>query len=263
MKKVVIVIPVHKENPSEYELISFRQCFKVLGKHPIKIIAPESLNVSAYKRAVPDFEVLYIDPRWQSTLFNYNKLKRSLYFYNLFKSYEYLLTYELDAFVFRDELLEWCDKGYDYIGAPWFEGYSDAKEDDRIIGVGNSGFSLRNIGSVIKILNVLYYCDRKGLNISRGAAMRAFIKFHYWRVLNLVKYYHWEEDYLFCTLVPEDFPDFKIAPAAEALQFSFEVNAEVLFIRNSNKLPFGCHAWFTYNLNFWKPYIEKQGYKIN
>ena len=44
-KKVVVVIPLHSETPNELELISFQQCFKILGKHPIKIVAPEGLNL--------------------------------------------------------------------------------------------------------------------------------------------------------------------------------------------------------------------------
>ena len=30
-----------------------------------------------------------------------------------------MLIYQLDAYVFKDELLNWANKGYDYIGAPW------------------------------------------------------------------------------------------------------------------------------------------------
>ena len=37
-------------------------------------------------------------------------------FYLNFKKYRYLLIYQLDALVFRDELLEWCSKEIDYIG---------------------------------------------------------------------------------------------------------------------------------------------------
>src|SRR5262249_21397293 len=36
---------------------------------------------------------------------------------------------------------------YDYIGAPWFEGWERAPIDAPIIGVGNSGFSLLRLDS--------------------------------------------------------------------------------------------------------------------
>ena len=30
-----------------------------------------------------------------------------------------MLIYQLDAFVFQDDLAYWCQQNYDYIGAPW------------------------------------------------------------------------------------------------------------------------------------------------
>lgn len=39
-------------------------------------------------------------------------------FYDRFAAYEYVLIYQLDAFVFADRLAEFCQMGYDYIGAP-------------------------------------------------------------------------------------------------------------------------------------------------
>jgi hypothetical protein len=40
-------------------------------------------------------------------------------FYQAFTDFEFMLIYQLDAFVFRDELADWCRSGYEYIGAPW------------------------------------------------------------------------------------------------------------------------------------------------
>jgi hypothetical protein len=43
------------------------------------------------------------------------------------------------------------EKGYDYIGAPWFEGFDKGSPDDDILAIaGNGGFSLRNIDGFIK-----------------------------------------------------------------------------------------------------------------
>lgn len=40
-------------------------------------------------------------------------------FYERFLAWDYILLCQTDAFVFRDELADWCARGYDYIGAPW------------------------------------------------------------------------------------------------------------------------------------------------
>ena len=40
-------------------------------------------------------------------------------FYERFLNSKYLLIYQLDAYVFKDELTAWCNRGFDYVGAPW------------------------------------------------------------------------------------------------------------------------------------------------
>jgi hypothetical protein len=100
-KECVVVIPIHKANPTAYELISFQQCFKILGNYTIKIVAPHGLLMDNYREVLPSFEILFIDPKWQANLNAYNRLKRSRYFYDLFDDFEFMLTYELDAFIFR------------------------------------------------------------------------------------------------------------------------------------------------------------------
>ena len=69
--------------------------------------------------------------------------------YRSFSSYAYMLVYQLDAFVFNDRLLEFCSMGYDYIGSPMRR--TDSWRD---IGcsVGNGGFSLRKISSMLRVL---------------------------------------------------------------------------------------------------------------
>ena len=47
------------------------------------------------------------------------------FLYERYAAYEFMFTYELDAFVFKDELEKWCEQGWDYIGAPWFDGYNN------------------------------------------------------------------------------------------------------------------------------------------
>ena len=265
----IIVIPIHSENPSKNELISFEQCFNILGKHQIKIIAPNNISLSQYQKVVPDFEVVPIDPLWQSSLINYNKLKLSHYFYDLFKDYEYLLTYELDSFVFKDELLEWCYKGYDYIGAPWLE---DGLNNDAIIvkGVGNSGFSLRKISTMKKCLKRIYFKDPIEYQAGRLKKMYAYSKvpiyyfLRFWgenRTLQNASFFN--EDWILCSFLQQNATWTNLSTIEDAIKFSFEANPYFLFKLNNMQLPMGCHAWWKYDLSFWKPHIEKFGYKLD
>ena len=65
-----------------------------------------------------------------------------------------MLIYQLDACVFRDELKYWCEKKYDYIGAPIFWAYNSNKFSNKVAGIGNGGFSLRKISYCLKMLNM-------------------------------------------------------------------------------------------------------------
>lgn len=269
-KNVCVVIPVHSANPSAAELASFRQCFKILGEHPIKILIPAGLNMKAYKFDGSEFDIVNVDPLWLSSVEYYNRLKKNKLFYELFNAYDFLLTYELDGFVFIDELLAWCDKNFDYIGAPWFEGWHEAEGVKNIIGVGNSGFSLRknstSLSILKRILQIKYIyklclCKDKQENALFRFIMR-LLKGHF-NISNtdllprMVDFNRDNEDFFWCMLVGKTFSDYKVAPANEAIKFSFEANPQLLFEMNNRQLPFGCHAWQRYDPAFWEKYIPK------
>ena len=138
--KCIILVPVYKEHLTNDEARSFKRLKSVLGKHQVGLIAPNSLDVSEYHTiwggALLSF---HFDDEYFTDRMAYGKLMNSAFFYKAFLPYEYMLIYQLDCWVFRDELDEWCDKGYDYIGAPFFVKWFS----DRGLYVGNGGFSLR------------------------------------------------------------------------------------------------------------------------
>jgi len=272
-RECVVVIPIHKPNPAQYELISFEQCFRILGNHPIYIVAPQDMDLSQYENVIPRLQVKNIDPFWLSSLLNYNKLKLSNYFYNLFPNYKYLLTYELDAFIFKDDLNFWCEKGYDYIGAPWFEGWDNPDREkfgDEVVKVGNSGFSLRRIDAIKKGIKLIYYKDpTKEQQYSTNRYIR-FAKKQLRKVVNLFTTENatlqganlLNEDWIIAELMAKTVNDFKVSTITDAAKFSFEVKPETLFKMNDYTLPMGCHAWWRYNVTFWKPFIENFGYSL-
>lgn len=229
-KQVTIVIPVYKTVLSEHEKISMDQARNVFSGYDIWLIAPESLLI--------DFEhggcVKRFDDYYFQSVDTYSELLLSLEFYSAFLEYEYMLIYQLDAFVFYDDLEYFCNLGYDYIGAPWIDGIPvKIRNKTKILFVGNGGLCLRNIQSVIRLLND-YYEEAQS--------------------------YKGPEDFFFSY---HDSRNFRVAPVKQALKFAFELKNKRCFLLNKQKLPFGCHAWERYNIEFWKPYIESYGYKIN
>jgi hypothetical protein len=219
------------------------------------LLAPEGLNIDAITALAPQAEVMRVSTNWlgPNGIAGYNDMMMSKSFYQLFDDCEYILICQTDAWIFRDELEQWCDGGYDYIGAPWpkrrrysmpiisqylwlrrklFKRNGRLLRQDYFKKVGNGGLSLRRIDSFIKA------CDTYAQRIE-------YFKSHTGTRYN--------EDW-FWALIPTEFhyPTFE-----KALGFSFDVNPKTCYHLSKNSLPFGCHGWFKKrNIEFWTPIIE-------
>ena len=113
---VAVVIPIYKEKLDDLEKISLAQCRKVLKNYPIIFVAPEGKNFSYLE---PGDMVIQFHPQFFQSVKSYSNLLMLPMFYEPFLSFDYMLIYQLDAFVFYDALEEFCQLSYDYIGAPW------------------------------------------------------------------------------------------------------------------------------------------------
>jgi len=264
-KQAVILIIVHKEKLTIEEEASLKQCYKILGNYKIVILSPEGLNINAYKDNIPVIEFDFIDPKWQSSYAMFNRLKILPFLYKRYQEYEYILFYELDAWVFKDDLAYWCDKGYDYIGAPWYDGYHNANEQSSFIGVGNGGFSLRNVKAHLKALNSFSYIQSpfklmlnyewKHLKHPRNLLEIIYnftIKNNTYYLFNNFNY---NEDTFWGSICNQNFKWFKVPGKEIASQFSMEMNAPKLFKQNES-LPFGCHGWYKHGKDFWSKHIK-------
>ena len=261
---VSVLIPVYKEVLSEMELKSLHQCISILSGYPLTLVCPRTLNIKFYLTEYKDFKIEVFDDLFFSDLQTYNKLLISYNFYSRFRYYKYILIYHLDAWVFKDDLKNWCEKDYDYIGAPWFKGWHKAEYDSEFIGIGNGGFSLRKVKSHMKYTshpflwirrNELYNGLHKGgyrdlVKVIPRMAMRFFKN----NLLVVKHSFEFNEDGYWTRVVGANFIDFKIPDYETAAHFSFEYNCERLFEVTGHTLPFGCHKW-EYNLHFWHRYI--------
>lgn len=288
-KKIAVVIPVYKEQLDQNEKISFIQCVNKLEKYPIILTCPTKLDIvnyqEIYKNYSKDKNNSLIVYRFSDFFFKgisgYNKLMLSENFYTRFLDYEYILIYQLDALIFQSDLLEWCDRNIDYIGAPWltnycYDKYCDKLNTDHIeqkeidfIGVGNGGFSLRKIDSFLSVLR------------SKQLQSSAFYDFHYHIFygfkyffilivfLKLQQYFsriNYLKLFLFLYKGNEDIfwgyysrffcSSFSVATTTMALNFAYEYAPEKCYAYNNNRLPLGCHAWYKYNKKFWLNFIS-------
>jgi hypothetical protein len=258
---VIITVPIYKSNLDAEETESLLQLFNVLGHYPICLFTFRSLDLSAYKSLLANktYTVTYFDDNYFKSLGGYNLLMRSKFFYERFSDYVYLLIYQLDAWVFSDRLEFWCHQNYDYIGAPWFDDFKDARIESPFVGVGNGGFSLRKIGSHLKALSRFSYI-KPFAEIWQEFAdgpktyknFRELIRMLTSKNNTFYKFndYDKNEDAFWGIIVNRNFKWYNVAGMKQASEFSFEVNASKIYAMNDHQLPFGCHALLKYDPDF-------------
>ena len=153
MSKASVIIPVYKSDIDSFEAISLHHTFSVLKSFPLVLVCPDDLDVDNYVKIADSEGISLLIERFNPMFFNgikgYNRLLLSECFYERWGDYEYILICQTDAYVFQDELDNWCERGYDYVGAPLFGDCFDLGK----AGVGNGGFCLRRVGAYLDFFN--------------------------------------------------------------------------------------------------------------
>ena len=254
--KTAVVIPIYKAEFAYEEEISLRQVCNILKMYDIIAAVPESMDTSSISSQFPMLKYRkFADSNFKG-IRAYNKMMLSSEFYRSFSDFDYILIYQLDAYVFSDKLQEWADRGYGYVGAPWIptkkkyfsplgklilqinrkfrKNDGTRPHNTFLFNVGNGGLSLRKTADFIRITEK--FKDRINSQLADD------------------KPFYPEDLWLFYETSPNELsrPDWK-----EALDFAFEQNPEESFLLNNHRLPFGCHAWYhkMYS-NFWKKIIK-------
>jgi hypothetical protein len=260
--KVAIMVPLSfRTERTADEEISYRHLLHYLGKYDKYLIVPKGTRVRW-----PGFEVLEFPQKYFGSVLNHTKLMLSERLYQSFSNYQFLMIYHLDALVFSYDLDKWCAAGFDYIGAPWFQNPDTPWV--RRQSVGNGGFCLRNLNSVLNVLNSNRPCQdptEYWREFSAGRSQmsrlmngpRKYLKRLQW--FNDVRWqlYRWSinEDHFWSTFAAHYYPEFRVADFQSALRFAFEAAPRRCFEMNDRRLPFGCHAWFRYDRQFWEPFL--------
>lgn len=156
-----IVIPVYQALHSPLEIVSFLQ-LKRLHTYEVYLVAPDSLQIDSFRNIWPQIEVERFDDNFFKSISSYNKLMLSREFYQRFlNKFNWMLIHQLDAFLFKNNLNDFCQMPYDYYGAPWrpaqlirpgIECPRLLKVLGKRISVGNGGLSLRKLESVIDLI---------------------------------------------------------------------------------------------------------------
>jgi hypothetical protein len=246
---VAITVPVYRTSRDDDEEISVRHLRAHLGRYDAYAVAPEGL-------AVPlDLPVRRFP---FSSHHDYSDLLLSPAFYEAFADYDFVLVHQLDCLVLSDELESWCERGLDYVGAPWVRRGPDRRL--AFAGVGNGGFSLRRVEAFLRVLERAGRpLERVRLAATHAAAVARRFAVRLPRVRAAVaaassaRYRY--EDKFWSNEAPRILPGFRIPPPEVAVAFAFETEPRFCLEQNGGRLPFGAHNWALQDRGFWEPYL--------
>jgi len=261
MKKVAIVIPRYREKLTTSEKQSYKHLIHYLNEYDKYWLMPDNLKLEKVdtQGLKQNFKSIKLPAKHFEGVKTYSKLLLIQNFYKLFSDYQYILIYQLDALVFKNELKYWCDQNYDYIGAPllnskigWLT-HPQGKQN----AVGNGGLSLRKVSSFIKVLDQAKQSLNKPNN--KDQLLNFWLKTIGLRTrkkwLTNIENYPFNEDGFWSFEAIKYWPKFKVPSVKTALKFAFETQPQICYQLNEKQLPFGCHAWVKYNKKIWKPFL--------
>jgi len=253
MKSCVVVFPLYK-SPDPLELVFLENGIRLTKGFKQVLVAPEGLRIDSSFGLLEQLEVKRFSTHYFEGIKGYNELLLSRGFYTTFALYDYILIHQADVYLFKDHLAMWCEKNYDYIGAPWFrpdklnrgllfnavQKLKLVFKRNKLYGnrynkVGNGGLSLRKVSSALKVLDL---------------ADPALLK----------KYSHnqahqFNEDIFWSLEAPRILSSYTIPEMREAMQFAVEFEPAIAYQLLNENLPFGCHAPQKHDVEFWKKYI--------
>ncbi len=252
------------------EAYSLRTTVHIMANHDIYLVGPKSLTqgfVELVKRFDNKLRFKTFDNQYFASIDGYNRLMLSARFYEAFSSYQYMLLVQTDALVFKDELNFWADRGYSYIGAPWFEGFTQPTLPLKLTTVGNGGYSLRNIAHFLKVLSRPRIFRNTLMETWPGNWISNTYRFFkdYFSLLyrNIQINLNVNEDVFWGLFVSPRCTFFTVPKPLDAVAFAFEAYPEVLYELNHQQLPFGCHAWERYGAEFWLEVLSQHGHDVS
>ena len=253
MKSCIVVFPLYK-SPTPLELLFLENGVRLTHGFKQVIVAPEGLQIDASFGSLEQLEVKRFSKHYFEGIKGYNQLLLSRGFYTTFSLFDYILIHQADVFLFKDELSIWCEKDYDYIGAPWFRpdklnrGFlftalhslklvfkKNKIYANRHNKVGNGGLSLRKVSTALKILETVPSPLLKKYTNAEGA--------------------EFNEDIFWSLEAPTMLPNYSIPEMSEAMQFAVEFEPTKAYSFLNQKLPFGCHAPLKHEPEFWTTFI--------
>lgn len=247
LQQFCIAIPVYKEDLTIIEELSLRRLHNTLkDKSNVYAFCPIELNLDKYREIFPELKAMEFEPENFTSIDAYSHLCMKYEFYDAFSEYEYMLIYQLDCYLVKDAIGWWCDKGYDYVGAPILVPHSDWQN-----------FSVDNEGNITRFTPVV---GNGGLSLRKINTFKFLtnpneeLRQRYKITDDKIKDVHYEDVY-FCVelnnLYEIEMPSWK-----DAMHFAIDMNPDIAYDKYEMKgLPIGIHA-FEKNMPFWRDKVD-------
>ncbi len=278
----VVVVPLHTLELHANEVAALTNALRKLSDHEFILLHKRSISSQELLARLGQNQVergraihcVTVADECLASIQSYNKMLLQAWFYRLFEAWDYLLIFQLDAWILESNLQTWLQKGYSYLGAPWT---GELGPDTPDSGVGNGGLSLRRVRDMLAVFE-----DQKRLRTVpvfrwgflawRMTLFRRYNLFPAWQwpllfskrlILfarmslgwhNTLDYFikiGIQEDHILGIYVPHVFPWFQLPPMQEAAGFAIEANPRRTREYYGIKRPFGCHAWEKFDRSFW------------
>ena len=262
----VVLMPTHKSRLNKRELEAFLNNLLVLkGRHCV-VILPEGVSQQNFlhlrKKLKLDFEVINLKSGYLGSIEKYNQMALAPDFYQMFIDHEYVLICQFDVWLLRDNLDDWLDLDYDYIGAPLFLPWDNPRHSfSQLISPagGNGGLSLRRTKMHLELLSrptlrpnlqLFLRCLRFLVIYRNRYFTKVFFRSCYQLFKNPMDFrnrYEVYEDVMLSIGFALYDRKFKVAPPHIAMSFSIEVHSQV-FLESKLKFtnPFGIHGYDKY-----------------
>ena len=198
--KCVILIPLYKFNLDDYEILSLNQLIKVCGnKYDIITVTYNEFDLAEFNKKYNiniKCKIVYDKTFFENvTGYNIIMLKSDLYKILYNNGYDYTFLYQLDGFIFYDDIEYYMNIGYNYIGS------LDCINFETDVFFINGGVSLRNNKYFADVI------DKKIYNEKKTHIITTYPEFINYINSNDVFYdndIYLNEDYFYSIIMPKD-----------------------------------------------------------
>lgn len=241
--RCIVLIPIYRDTLEPLEQFSLDFSVVRISNYEMRFLAPEKLDVGYYTRRYPGIPVQRFPDVFFASIQGYNQLLLTPSFYEQYFEYEFSLILQTDAVVLRDELSDWMERPYDYLGAPWpipnelivrIPPFDEDRSRHLRVHVGNGGLSLRRNKSCVELLHE--YPSALDMFVRSGSSEDLFFSF----IGALSKKF----------ILPNEIV---------ASSFSLELSPERYVAMNGGRLPMGAHAWWKHAPQFWMTQFQQGG----